>query len=151
MTSPQHGLQCSHPKSQTMGVWVTTSRVPSRVDLTAIDLTFPKSPTENNMLPSRHLSYFYWLVTLKSFQTHQDSEPAPGLILSSVQDGPMSKIPILQDSVWPICSVSHLILATVWHCGGQAIPKVRDPTFKIISLEKAENIVSVIRLKHGQP
>lgn len=63
----------------------------------------------------------------------------------------MSPIPILQASAWPICSGAPVILGTVQHCGGQAVPKVRDPAFKIASLGKAGNTVSIRRIKHGQP
>lgn len=58
----------------------------------------------------------------------------------------MSKVPILQPSVGPVCSVSPAILGAVQHCRGQADPEVRDPTSKTISLGKAGNTVSIIRL-----
>lgn len=48
-------------------------------------------------------------------------------------------------------SVLYPVLLGTVNTGGQAVLEVRDPTLKIITLKKAGNIVSIIRIKYGQP
>lgn len=108
------------------------------VRFTTTDLATSWSPTGNNKLPCSCLFYFCWLITLKSFQTHQDAEIALGLSFSSVRVGCVSKTPILQPPGWPICSESPRHVGTAQHCGARLHWRLETPPLKLLLWKKRE-------------